>query len=72
MGKRKASVRVPSPRSAAGAAAASVLAREVDFRMHHTHVSGQSVAPAESLLFHAKGTSDLLLADVVDGILVTG
>lgn len=45
--------------------------REVDIGMHNTHMTSKSIIPAECLFLGAVLTSNLLLAIIVNGILVT-
>lgn len=52
------------------AAAASLLARPVDFGVHHSHMPGQCIIARESLFFGAQMTADLLLAGIVDRVFV--
>lgn len=54
------------------AATATLLARPIHFRVHHTHMTGQRIVSAECLLFGAEMTADLLLPCVVDGVLMAG
>jgi len=58
--------------SVASGASPSVLAREVDFGMHDTHVPCQCVIATECLLLDAQSAADLRLADVVNRVFVTG
>lgn len=51
-------------------APATLLARPVNLRVHHTHVSSECVIATEGLLFCAQMASHLLLARVVDRILM--
>jgi len=48
-----------------------MLSGEVNFRMDDTHVSGQSVASREGLLFGAQSAADFLLSNIVNRVLVT-
>ena len=48
-----------------------VLAREVDFRMHHPHMPGKTVVSSEFLLLNTKRTTDLLLISIMDGVFMS-
>ena len=49
-----------------------VLAREIDLRMYHAHMSRQGIVATERLLFHTQCASHFLLSHVVYCVLVSG
>lgn len=50
----------------------SVLAREINLRMNHAHMSGQGIVATERLLLYTQCATHFLLSHIVYGVLVPG
>ena len=49
----------------------SALAKGLDLRVDHSHMSGEGIVARKGFFFSADRTSDLLLTAIVDGVLMT-